>query len=164
MADLKPIANYEPTEWRNYIPPSIDQNNLNHLEENMKLNRDTINEIIKRLGVKPDSTSAADTALYNTPIYETLIAHRDELERLEKDKLNLSLYNKQLGDFTALKGGTTLVSAINNRLRTDIDDDAGKTRTYTFKKLILSNRKLACLGRFRLCQNQFISNSCGNYF
>lgn len=137
MADLKPIADYEPTEWRNYIPPSIDQERLNHLEQNVQLNRDTINEIIRKLGIKPSSTSAADNTLYNTPIYETLIAHRDELARLEKDKLNLSLYNTQLGDFTQLAGGSTLVAAINNRLRRDIDDSAN--HIYTFKKLILSN-------------------------
>lgn len=137
MADLKPIENYIPTEWRNYIPPSIDQDKLNHLEENVKMNRDIINEIIKRLGIKPSSVSAADNTLYNTPIYETLIAHRNELERLEADKLDIKKYNTQLGDFTKLQGGSTLVDAINNRLRRDIDDSA--MHQYTFKKLILSN-------------------------
>lgn len=140
MADLKPIVDYNPTEWRNYIPPSIDQDNLNHLETNMKLNRDTINEIIRKLGVKPSSTSAADNRIYNTAVYETLIAHRDEMARLERDKLNLALYNSQLGDFTQLQGGSTLVEAINNRLRRDIDDSAN--HTYTFKKLILNNRNI----------------------
>lgn len=137
MASLIPIENYVPTEWHNYIPPSIDQNKLNHLEENMKLNRDTINEIIRNLGIKPDGTTVEDSKVYDNPIYQTLIAHKNELARLEKDKLDLSKYNSQLGDFTKLQGGSTLVEAINNRLRRDIDDSAD--HTYTFKKLILRN-------------------------
>ena len=137
MESLKPIEQYTPTEWHNYTPPSIDQNKLNHLEENMKLNRDTINAIIERLGIKTEGGSSKDDNIYNNPIYTTLIAHKNELERLEKDKLDLSKYNSQLGDFTKLQGGSTLVEAINNRLRRDIDDSAD--HTYTFKKLILKN-------------------------
>ena len=137
MESLKPIEQYVRTEWHNYTPPSIDQNKLNHLEENMKLNRDTINAIIERLGIKTEGGSSKDDDIYNNPIYTTLIAHKNELERLEKDKLDLSKYNSQLGDFTKLQGGKTLVEAINNRLRRDIDDSAD--HTYTFKKLILKN-------------------------
>ncbi|MGM9544009.1 MAG: polymer-forming cytoskeletal protein [Romboutsia timonensis] len=137
MESLKPIEQYTPTEWHNYIPPSIDQNKLNHLEENMQLNRDTINAIIERLGIKTEGGSSKDDDIYSNPIYTTLIAHKNELERLEKDKLDLSKYNSQLGDFTKLQGGSTLVEAINNRLRRDIDDSAD--HTYTFKKLILRN-------------------------
>lgn len=137
MASLIPIENYVPTEWHNYIPPSIDQNKLNHLESNMKLNRDTINEIIRNLGIKPDGTTVEDSKIYDNPIYQTLIAHKNELARLEKAKLDLTKYNSQLGDFTKLQGGATLVDAINNRLRRDIDDSAN--HTYTFKKLILNN-------------------------
>ena len=137
MESLKPIEQYTPTEWHNYIPPSIDQNKLNHLEKNMQLNRDTINAIIERLGIKTEGGSSKDDDIYNNPIYTTLIAHKNELARLEKDKLDLSKYNFQLGDFTKLQGGSTLVEAINNRLRRDIDDSAD--HTYTFKKLILKN-------------------------
>lgn len=137
MASLIPIENYVPTEWHNYIPPSIDQNKLNHLESNMKLNRDTINEIIRNLGIKPDGTTVEDSKIYDNPIYQTLISHKNELARLEKAKLDLTKYNSQLGDFTKLQGGATLVDAINNRLRRDIDDSAN--HTYTFKKLILNN-------------------------
>ena len=137
MESLKPIEQYVRTEWHNYTPPSIDQNKLNHLEENMKLNRDTINAIIERLGIKTEGGSSKDDDIYSNPIYTTLIAHKNELERLEKDKLDLSKYNSQLGDFTKLQGGKTLVEAINNRLRRDIDDSAD--HTYTFKKLILKN-------------------------
>lgn len=137
MESLKPIEQYIRTEWHNYIPPSIDQNKLNHLEKNMQLNRDTINAIIERLGIKTEGGSSKDDDIYSNPIYTTLIAHKNELERLEKDKLDLSKYNSQLGDFTKLQGGSTLVEAINNRLRRDIDDSAD--HTYTFKKLILRN-------------------------
>ena len=137
MESLKPIEQYIRTEWHNYIPPSIDQNKLNHLEKNMQLNRDTINAIIERLGIKTEGGSSKDDDIYSNPIYTTLIAHKNELERLEKDKLDLSKYNSQLGDFTKLQGGKTLVEAINNRLRRDIDDSAD--HTYTFKKLILKN-------------------------
>ena len=137
MESLKPIEQYVRTEWHNYTPPSIDQNKLNHLEENMQLNRDTINAIIERLGIKTEGGSSKDDDIYSNPIYTTLIAHKNELERLEKDKLDLSKYNSQLGDFTKLQGGKTLVEAINNRLRRDIDDSAD--HTYTFKKLILKN-------------------------
>lgn len=137
MESLKPIEQYIRTEWHNYIPPSIDQNKLNHLEKNMQLNRDTINAIIERLGIKTEGGSSKDDDIYSNPIYTTLIAHKNELERLEKDKLDLSKYNSQLGDFTKLQGGSTLVEAINNRLRRDIDDSAD--HTYTFKKLILKN-------------------------
>ena len=137
MESLKPIEQYIRTEWHNYIPPSIDQNKLNHLEKNMQLNRDTINAIIERLGIKTEGGSSKDDDIYNNPIYTTLIAHKNELARLEKDKLDLSKYNSQLGDFTKLQGGSTLVEAINNRLRRDIDDSAD--HTYTFKKLILKN-------------------------
>lgn len=137
MESLKPIEQYIRTEWHNYIPPSIDQNKLNHLEKNMQLNRDTINAIIERLGIKTEGGSSKDDGIYSNPIYTTLIAHKNELERLEKDKLDLSKYNSQLGDFTKLQGGSTLVEAINNRLRRDIDDSAD--HTYTFKKLILKN-------------------------
>lgn len=137
MESLKPIEQYIRTEWHNYIPPSIDQNKLNHLEKNMQLNRDTINAIIERLGIKTEGGSSKDDDIYSNPIYTTLIAHKNELEGLEKDKLDLSKYNSQLGDFTKLQGGSTLVEAINNRLRRDIDDSAD--HTYTFKKLILKN-------------------------
>ena len=58
--DLKPIADYHITDWHNYLPPSIDQVNLNKLEEGMALNRNTINEIIRHLGVKPESISSED--------------------------------------------------------------------------------------------------------
>lgn len=137
MASLIPIENYVPTEWNNYIPPSIDQNKLNHLELNMKLNRDTINGIIRNLGIKPSGTTIEDAKIYDNPIYQTLVTHKNELARLEKAKLDLTKYNSQLGDFTKLQGGATLVDAINNRLRRDIDDSAN--HTYTFKKLILNN-------------------------
>jgi hypothetical protein len=152
MSSLDVITDYSPTQWHNYIPPSIDQDNLNHLEENVKLNRDTINDIIRNLGIKPSGTSVDDEKIYDNPIYETLIAHKNELARLEKDKLNLSKYNSDLGDITQLQGGSTLVEAINNRLRRDIDDSAD--HTYTFKKLILNNRKLSSDADFRLCFNQ----------
>ena len=101
---LEPIADYTPTNWHNYLPPSIDQDNLNHLEQNMLLNRDTINEIIRKMGVKPSGTSVEDTAIYTNPIYETLIAHKDELARLDSAKLNITKYNSDLGDMTQLQG------------------------------------------------------------
>lgn len=137
MASLKPIENYSPTQWHNYLPPSIDQERLNHLEDNLLLNRDTINEIIRNLGVKPEGTTVEDGKIYDNPIYETLIAHKNELARLEKDKLDKKTYNTNLGDMTKLQGGKTLVDAINNRLRRDIDDSAD--HIYTFKKLILTS-------------------------
>lgn len=136
MADLVPIENYLPTNWQNYIPPSIDQDHLNHLEDNVKLNRDTINEIIRRLGIKPADVGA-DSDIYDNAIYDTLRTFKAELARLENAKLDKSVYNNHLGDMTKLKGGSTLVDAINNRLRRDIDDSAD--HTYTFKKLILTN-------------------------
>lgn len=137
MASLNVIDDYKAVEWHNYLPPSIDQDNLNHLENNVELNRDTINEIIRNLGIKPDGTSVEDQKIYDTPIYETLIAFKNELKRLENDKLDKSKYNKDLGDITKLQGGSNLVEAINNRLRRDIDDSAN--HIYTFKKLVLNN-------------------------
>ncbi len=137
MASLEEIESYSQVNWHNYLPPSIDQNNLNHLEENLNLNRDTINAIIRNLGIKPDGTSVEDQKIYDTPIYETLISFKNELKRLEKDKLDKSKYNSDLGDITQLQGGSNLVTAINNRLRRDIDDSAD--HTYTFKKLVLNN-------------------------
>ncbi len=137
MASLNIIDNYKPVLWHNYLPPSIDQDNLNHLETNLELNRDTINEIIKNLGIKPDGVSAEDQNIYDSPIYETLINFKNELKRLEQDKLDKTKYNSDLGDITQLQGGSNLVSAINNRLRRDIDDSS--QHTYTFKKLVLTN-------------------------
>lgn len=134
---LQPIEDYVAVQWNNYLPPSIDQDNLNHLEQNVLLNRDTINEIIRKMGIKPDEITIEDAKIYENPIYETLIAHKNELERLERDKLDLAKYNEDLGDITQLQGGSTLVEAINNRIRRDIDDTA--LHTYTFKKLILSS-------------------------
>ena len=59
----------------NYVIDHIDQNKLNHLESNMKLNRDTINEIIRNLGIKPDGTTVEDSKVYDNPIYQNLIAN-----------------------------------------------------------------------------------------
>lgn len=137
MANLKIIVDYNPVEWNNYLPPSIDQNNLNHLETNVELNRDTINEIIRNLGLVPAGGAGNNADIYNTPIYDTLIKFKNELARLEKDKLDKSEYNKNLGNIKNMQGGTDLVTAINNRLRRDIDDTA--QHTYTFKRMVLTN-------------------------
>lgn len=137
MASLEEIESYSQVNWHNYIPPSIDQDNLNHLERNLNLNRDTINAIIRNLGIKPNGVSIEDQKIYDTPIYETLIEFKNELKRLERDKLDKSKYNTDLGDITQLQGGSNLVDAINNRLRRDIDDSAD--HIYTFKKLVLNN-------------------------
>lgn len=156
MANLKPLDNYQSTQWNNYLPPSIDQDKLNNLEQNLLLNRDTINEIIKNLGVKPNNVSIEDGKIYDNPVYETLIAHKNELARLDRDKVNLSKYNSDIGNMTNLKGGgnpSNLVTAINNRLRNDVDDDSGQGHIYTFKKLILSNRKCSSLAGYRRCHN-----------
>lgn len=136
MADLHILDNYNTTDWKNYLPPSIDQNNLNHLEAGVKLNRDTINEIIRKLGVKPTDVGA-NADIYNNEIYQTLIAHKNELAKLNTAKLNVTTYNTNLGNISQLQGGSNLVEAINNRLRRDIDDSSN--HTYTFKKLILNN-------------------------
>ena len=129
MANLKEIPNYNMTEWHNYLPPSIDQTNLNKLEENVNLNRDTINEIIRNLGIKPSGTSVDDSKIYDTPIYETLISLKNKIAALEKDKLDVNKYNSDLGyggDVSNLIANNasekTLIAAINNRLRKDTDD------------------------------------------
>lgn len=129
MADLQnlsKIENYIPTEWRNYIPPSIDQEHLNHLEENVKLNRDTINDIIERLGIKSSSSSTEDDDIYNSAIYDTLISFKDKIKNLEDSKVNQSAYDKKIAE---------LETKINGKL-SKITDDSG-AYTYTFKKLIL---------------------------
>lgn len=129
MANLKEIPNYNMTEWHNYLPPSIDQTNLNKLEENVNLNRDTINEIIRNLGIKPDDTSVDDSNIYDTPIYETLINLKNKIAALEKNKLDVNKYNSDLGyggDISNIIANNpndrTIIAAINNRLRKDADD------------------------------------------
>lgn len=136
--DFKEIEEYVITNWYNYNPPSIDQINLLHIENNIKLNRDTINEIIRRLGVVPSSgSSSEDQKIYDSSIYDTLINFKNQITQLQNDKLDNSKYLQQLGDFSQLQGGSTLVEAINNRLRKDTDDVS--KFSYTFKKLTLTD-------------------------
>lgn len=128
-SSFKEIEEYVPTVWHNYNPPSIDQINLKHIEDNIKLNRDTINEIIRRLGEIPDNIPVPDQPIYNTSIYDTLKSLRDRIKNVEDNKLNASTYNSQIGDFSQLQDSAdpkTIVHAINNRLRKDQED----TTTY----------------------------------
>lgn len=132
------IENYVTTKWYNYNPPSIDQDNLRHIEDNIKLNRDTINEIIRRLGVVPTGgTSSENQQIYDTSIYDTLIDFKDKIKALQSDKLDKATYEQERGDMSTLLGGGTLVGAINNRLRKDTDDVS--QFSYTFKALTLTN-------------------------
>lgn len=132
------IENYVTTKWYNYNPPSIDQDNLKHIEDNIKLNRDTINEIIRRLGVVPTGgTSSENQQIYDTSIYDTLIDFKDKIKALQSDKLDKATYERERGDMSTLLGGNTLVEAINNRLRKDTDDVS--QFSYTFKALTLTN-------------------------
>lgn len=136
--DFKEIESYVTTKWYNYNPPSIDQDNLAHIEKNIELNRDTINEIIRRLGTTPDgSTSSEDQKIYNDAIYDTLLSFRDSIKKLQDEKLDKAVYEKERGDMSSLLGGTDLVSAINNRLRKDTDDVS--QFSYTFKALTLTD-------------------------
>lgn len=132
------IEEYVTTKWYNYNPPSIDQDNLKHIEDNIKLNRDTINEIIRRLGIVPDGGSTSENQqIYDSSIYDTLIDFKDKIKSLQSDKLDKFTYESERGDMSTLVGGTTLVGAINNRLRKDADDVS--KFSYTFKALTLTN-------------------------
>ena len=125
---FKEIEGYEIVNWHNYNPPSIDQINLLHIENNIKLNRDTINAIIKRLGEMPDSgLSKEDQAIYDNSIYETLIDHKNLIAQLDKDKLDKNTYNEQIVE---------VQNKITNRLRKDMDDSS--EFGYKFKKLELT--------------------------
>ena len=127
--DFKEIEEYVMVQWYNYNPPSIDQDNLLHLERNVKLNRDTINEIIRRLGVVPDGgTSGDDQQIYDTSIYENLINFKNQIKQLQDNKVDKTTYNEKVAD---------LQNRINNRLRKDQDDIS--VYSYTFKKLTLTN-------------------------
>ena len=127
--DFKEIENYVMIQWRNYNPPSIDQDNLLHLEKNIKLNRDTINEIIRRLGVPPDGgVSGEDQGIYDNSIYDTLIDFKDKIKQLQATKVDKTEYNAKVND---------LQNQINNRLRKDQDDIS--VYSYTFKKLTLTD-------------------------
>lgn len=127
--DFKEIENYVMVQWRNYNPPSIDQDNLLHLEKNIKLNRDTINEIIRRLGVPPDGgVSGEDQGIYDNSIYDTLIDFKDKIKQLQATKVDKTEYNAKVND---------LQNQINNRLRKDQDDIS--VYSYTFKKLTLTD-------------------------
>lgn len=137
--EFKEIESYVTTKWYNYNPPSIDQDNLLHIEKNIELNRNTINEIIRRLGVVPaGGTSSDDQKIYDTSIYDTLLDFRDKIKKLQDEKLDKATYEKERGDFSSLQGGTDLVSAINNRLRKDTDDVS--QYSYTFKALTLTDK------------------------
>lgn len=136
--DFQEIEEYITTKWYNYNPPSIDQDNLRHIEDNIKLNRDTINEIIRRLGVVPSTgNTAEDQQIYDTSIYDTLIDFRDKIKHLQDTKLDIAVYEAERGDISNLQGGSNLVEAINNRLRKDQDDVS--QFSYTFKKLTLTD-------------------------
>lgn len=125
---FKEIEEYIKTNWRNYTPPSIDQINLLHIEDNIFLNRDTINEIIRRLGEVPDGgTTSEEQDIYDKSIYETLINHKDLIKQLQADKLDIAVYNVDKAN---------LQNQINNRLRKDQDDVS--VFGYTFKKLSLT--------------------------
>lgn len=128
-ATFKEIENYIKVNWRNYNPPSIDQINLLHIEDNIELNRSTINEIIRRLGKTPEGgTSVENQKIYDDSIYSTLINHKDLIKQLQNDKLDKTTYNTDKQN---------LQNQIDNRLRKDIDDVS--TYGYTFKKLTLTD-------------------------
>lgn len=132
------IENYTPTSWHNYNPPSIDQINLAHIEKAIKLNRDTINEIIDRLGEVPESSSVSEQSVYDTSIYDTLISLKEGISGIEDGKIDVTRYETEIGDIRNLQDSSnpkTIVSAINNRLRRDIDDNNG-THTLTVGNLI----------------------------
>lgn len=127
--DFKEIEEYVMVQWYNYNPPSIDQDNLLHIEKNIKLNRDTINEIIRRLGAIPDEGgSGSDENIYDSSIYDTLINFKDQIKQLQDNKVDKSEYNAKVTD---------LQNQINNRLRKDQDDVS--VYSYTFKKLTLTD-------------------------
>lgn len=127
--DFKEIEEYVMVQWHNYNPPSIDQDNLLHLENNIKLNRDTINEIIRRLGIVPDGgTTEENQQIYDNSIYDTLINFKDQIKQLQDNKVDKTTYNGKIAD---------LQSQINNRLRKDQDDVS--IYSYTFKKLTLTD-------------------------
>lgn len=127
--DFKEIEEYIMVQWYNYNPPSIDQDNLLHLEKNIKLNRDTINEIIRRLGIVPDGgTSGENQEIYDSSIYDTLINFKDQIKQLQNNKVDKTDYNAKVND---------LQNQINNRLRKDQDDVS--VYSYTFKKLTLTD-------------------------
>lgn len=126
--EFKEIEEYVETKWFNYNPPSIDQDNLFHLEKNIKLNRDTINEIIKRLGATPpEGGSSEDQDIYNKAIYETLIDFKNKINQLNDGKVDNSTFNTKVAN---------LQEQIDNRLRKDQDDVS--TFSYTFKTLTLT--------------------------
>lgn len=125
---FKEIEGYEITNWHNYNPPSIDQINLLHIEQNIELNRETINAIIRRLGAVPESgLSKEDQAIYDNSIYKTLIDHKNLIAQLDDKKLDKTIYNDEI---------KKIQSQIDNRLRKDIDDSSNFG--YTFKKLALT--------------------------
>lgn len=127
--DFKEIEEYVMVQWYNYNPPSIDQDNLLHIEKNIKLNRDTINEIIRRLGtISDEGVSGDDQQIYDNSIYDTLIDFKDQIKQLQDNKVNKSEYNTKISD---------LQNQIDNRLRKDQDDVS--TYSYTFKKLTLTD-------------------------
>ena len=126
---FKEIEEYIRTNWRNYNPPSIDQINLLHIEDNINLNRDTINEIIRRMGVVPESgTTTEDQKIYDSSVYDTLIDHKNLIKQLQNDKVDKTTYNADKAN---------LQEQIDNRLRKD-QDDISKFG-YTFKKLALTD-------------------------
>lgn len=132
------IENYTPTSWHNYNPPSIDQINLAHIEKAIKLNRDTINAIIDRLGEVPESSSVSEQSVYDTSIYDTLISLKESVSGISDGKIDVTRYETEIGDIRNLQDSSnpkTIVSAINNRLRRDIDDNNG-THTLTVGNLI----------------------------
>lgn len=127
--DFKEIEEYVMVQWHNYNPPSIDQDNLLHLEKNIKLNRDTINEIIRRLGIVPDEgTTGENQQIYDNSIYDTLINFKDQIKQLQDNKVDKTTYNEKVAN---------LQSQIDNRLRKDQDDVS--IYSYTFKKLTLTD-------------------------
>lgn len=127
--DFKEIEEYIITQWYNYNPPSIDQINLLHIEENIKLNRDTINEIIRRLGEVPEEDiSVEDQKIYDNSIYDTLIDFKDQIKQLQDSKVDIDVYSEKVSD---------LQGQIDNRLRKDQDDVS--SYSYTFKKLTLTD-------------------------
>ena len=127
--EFKEIEEYVLTQWYNYNPPSIDEDNLSHIEKNIKLNRDTINEIIKRLGtVTGEGGTGEDQQIYDDSIYETLIDFKDQIKQLQDNKVDKTTYDSKV---------TELQTQINNRLRKDQDDVS--IYSYTFKKLTLTD-------------------------
>ena len=99
-----------------------------HLEQNIELNRETINAIIRRHVAVPESgLSKEDQAIYDNSIYKTLIDHKNLIAQLDDKKLDKTVYNDEI---------KKIQSQIDNRLRKDIDDSSNFG--YTFKKLALT--------------------------